>query len=61
MDTSNLKEGDIPYVNEVVNYLAERQLVVELAGSALNGKKTYHDVELLARGSLEAVTVATSD
>lgn len=60
MDTSKLRENDVPYVNEVVGYLTQRQLDVELAGSALNGERTYQDVDLLARGNLEAVTNATS-
>lgn len=60
MNTSKLREEDVPVVNEVVSYLTERNLDVELAGSALNGDRKYWDVDLLARGNLAAVTDATS-
>jgi len=60
MNTSKLRENDVLYVNEVISYLQERELDVELAGSALKGDRKYKDVDLLARGSSEAVTDATS-
>jgi len=60
MDTSKLRENDVPYVTEVVSYLTDRKLDVELVGSALNGERTYQDVDLIAKGSIEDVTNATS-
>lgn len=55
MDTSKLKEQDRPYVDQVVQYLAERGLTVELAGSALRGDQEYRDVDLAVTGPREAV------
>ena len=60
MDTSKLREQDVRYVNEVVKYLTERELEVELGGSALKGDREYNDVDLLAKGDIWAVTDVTS-
>lgn len=61
MDFSKLREEDVPYVREVVDYLRGRQLEVLLGGSALLGDKKYGDVDLLATGSREAVASAYFD
>jgi len=60
MNKSLLREEDVPYVNEVIEYLSARGLTVTLAGSALQGDKLYTDVDLLALGNLEAVANTTS-
>ncbi len=58
MDTKKLREQDQPYVAEVVNYLTQKGLAVELAGGATRGDGQYDDVDLLARGSLTQVASA---
>ena len=58
MDTLKLREQDQPYVNEVVDYLTEKGLTVELAGGATRGDRQYDDVDLLARGSSNQVASA---
>ena len=60
MDMSKLRKEDVPYVRKVVEYLKKHNLKADFAGSVLNGDKQYHDVDLVAIGSLEDVTDATS-
>ncbi len=56
---SKIRNEDKPYLNEVVQYLQDRGLSVELRGSALE-REDYEDIDVLATGELEAVTDAIS-
>lgn len=55
MDYNLLRELDRPYVRQVVAFLEDRNLEVQLEGSATRGDKQYRDIDLLASGSLDAV------
>lgn len=56
-DLYKIRRGDLPYVEEVVQYLKERGLDVSLEGSAVIGDQRYEDIDLLATGSLNDVAV----
>lgn len=50
MDYEKLRDEDQDKVKEVVEFLQNNSLAVELKGSATKGDKMYHDVDLLATG-----------
>ncbi len=62
-DLSLLKAKDVPFFVEVVDFLRSRGLKVEVRGSAVNNAingrpREYHDIDILATGSLHTRTEA---
>jgi hypothetical protein len=54
IDMSNISAEDRPYVHEVIQYLRQNSLTAELRGSATESNE-YHDIDILAKGSLEDI------